>query len=95
MLEPPVRHNMVEHLEKGERHYLNKKRRLIETVIGQLTGRFKISTVWARKIWILSGRFSRKILAHELSILANTLLKKTIVTGTCDLYLKSRMPLSY
>jgi hypothetical protein len=31
--------------------------------------------VWGRKIWTLSGRLNRKILAHRLGVLANTLLK--------------------
>ena len=74
-LETPVRHNMVDPLEKTERDYLNKTRRLVETVIGQLTGQFNMNKVWARKMWTLSGRLSRKILAHGLGMLANTLLK--------------------
>ena len=74
-LETPVRHNMVDPLEKTERDYLNKTRRLVETVIGQLTGQFNMNKVWARKMWTLSGRLSRKILAHGLRLLANTLLK--------------------
>jgi IS5 family transposase len=74
-LETPVRHNMVDHLERKERTFLNKTRRLVETVIGQLAGQFNIEKVWARKIWTLSGRLSRKILAHSLGMLANTLLK--------------------
>jgi IS5 family transposase len=73
-LETPVRHNMVDPLKKAERDYLNKTRRLVETVIGQLTGQFNMNKVWARKIWTLSGRLSRKILAHGLGMLANTLL---------------------
>ena len=74
-LETPVRHNMNDHLEKTERNFLNKTRRLVETVIGQLTGQFNMNKVWARKVWTLSGRLSRKILAHGLGMLANTLLK--------------------
>ena len=74
-LETPVRHNMIDHLEKPERTFLNKTRRLVETVIGQLTGQFNMNKVWARKVWTLSGRLSRKILAHGLGMLVNTLLK--------------------
>jgi hypothetical protein len=74
-LETPVRQNMVDHLEKTERTFLNKARRLVETVIGQLTAQFNIEKVWARKTWTLSGRLSRKILAHSLGILANSRLK--------------------
>ena len=74
-LETPVRHNMIDHLDKSERTFLNKTRRLVETVIGQLTGQFNMNKVWARKMWTLSGRLSRKILAHSLGMLANTQLK--------------------
>jgi len=45
------------------------------TVIGQLTGRFNKSNIWAIKMRTLSGRLSRKVLAHGLSMLANTLLR--------------------
>jgi hypothetical protein len=65
---------MIDPLEKTERDFLNKTRRLVETVIGQLTGQFNMNKVWARKVWTLSGRLSRKILAHGLGMLANTLL---------------------
>ena len=70
-LETPVRHNMDDNLDKETRTFLNKKRRLIETVIGQLSGQFSIEKVWARKNWTLAGRLSRKILAHGLGMLAN------------------------
>ena len=74
-LETPVRQNMTDHLDKTARNFLNKTRRLVETVIGQLTGQFNMNKVWAKKMWTLSGRLSRKILAHSLGMLANTLLK--------------------
>jgi hypothetical protein len=54
-LETPVRHNMADPLPKSERTFLNKTRRLVETVIGQLTGQFNMNKVWARKIWTLVG----------------------------------------
>jgi hypothetical protein len=73
-LETPVRHNMTDPLPKAERTFLNKTRRLVETVIGQLTGQFKMNKLWARKSWPLVGRFSQKMLAHELGILANVKL---------------------
>ncbi len=62
---------MDDNLDKETRTFLNKKRRLIETVIGQLSGQFSIEKVWARKNWTLAGRLSRKILAHGLGMLAN------------------------
>jgi len=39
-------------------------RRLIETVIGQLTERFHIEKVRARDTWHQCSRFWRKLLAH-------------------------------
>jgi hypothetical protein len=55
---------MTDPLSKVERNLLNKMRRLVETVIGQLTGQFNMNKVWPRKSWTLVSRFSRKILAH-------------------------------
>ena len=49
-LETPVHHSMVDPLEKTERDYLNKARRLVATGIGQLTGQFNMNKVWARKV---------------------------------------------
>jgi hypothetical protein len=48
-----------------------KVRRLIETVIGQLVGRFHLDKVWARDIWHLSSRLNREILAHTLCFWLN------------------------
>ncbi|MFT6249042.1 MAG: hypothetical protein ACJAZQ_002254 [Cognaticolwellia sp.] len=70
-LETPVRHNMTDPLPKAERTFLNKTRRLVETVIGQLTGQFNMNKVWARKSWALVGRFSQKMLVHGLGMLSN------------------------
>ena len=47
--------------------WLIQMRRRIETVIGQLVGRFKAKSVWARDVWHLSSRFLRKILSHTLA----------------------------
>jgi hypothetical protein len=70
-LETPVRHNMTIPLPKAERTFLNKTRRLVEKVIGQLTGQFKMNKVWARKSWTLVGRSSQKMLAHGLGMLTS------------------------
>ena len=51
------------------RRYLNKTRRRVETVIGQLTERFSISKIWARDTWHLTNRISRKILSHTMAML--------------------------
>jgi Transposase DDE domain len=44
-------------------------RRRIETVIGQLVGRFHMKKVWAQDLWHLSSRLLRKVLSHTLALL--------------------------
>ena len=48
-----------------------KARRKIETVISQLTERFNIQKVWAKDLWHLTHRFTRKILAHTACVILN------------------------
>lgn len=50
---------------------LTGKRRLIETVAGQLEQRFGIKTTFARDLWHLLNRIIRKILSHTISVLLN------------------------
>lgn len=50
---------------------LTGKRRLIETVAGQLEQRFSIKTTFARDLWHLLNRIIRKILSHTLGVLLN------------------------
>jgi len=60
--------------EKRSKNFVNwlvSTRRLIETVIGQLTERFNIERVRSRKIWYLINRVARKILSHTISVLIN------------------------
>ena len=45
---------------------LQRMRRLIETVIGQLVGRFHFEKLWARDLWHLTSRLNRKLLAHTV-----------------------------
>ena len=67
----PMRSNMDDPVPKETRNLLNSKRRLIETVIGQLAGQFSIEKCWARDMWHLSNRLARKNLSHTLGILVN------------------------
>ena len=53
---------------------LMRIRRLVETVIGQLTERLHIEKVWARDRWHLANRFIRKLLAHTVGVFLNKLL---------------------
>ncbi|TAN35447.1 hypothetical protein EPN27_03860 [Patescibacteria group bacterium] len=46
---------------------LNKTRRIIETVIGQLTERLHIEKIRARDLWHLTNRIGRKLLSHAMA----------------------------
>lgn len=48
-------------------HWLTQTRRRIETVIGQLVGRFHGKRVWARDPWHLCSRWLRKLLSHTFA----------------------------
>jgi Transposase DDE domain len=49
--------------------WLVGKRRRIETVIGQLVGRYHLKQVWARDAWHLWSRWLRKLLSHTMTVL--------------------------
>lgn len=70
-LQTSLRDNMKDDRPKSFLKWLVGTRRLIETVIGQLTERFHIEKVWARDLWHQSSRFWRKLLAHTASIRLN------------------------
>ena len=48
-----------------------KTRRLVETVIGQLSERFHLQTVRSWDLWHFTNRINRKILAHTLAFWIN------------------------
>lgn len=70
-MQTAVRSNMQE--RRGEKFvkWLKSTRRLVETVIGQLTDRFHIEKVRAGKVWYLTNRIARKVLAHTVCMLIN------------------------
>lgn len=70
-LETPLRDNMEDNRSNTFVKWLVSCRRLIETVIGQLTERFHIEKVRARDCWHQASRFWRKILAHTICIKLN------------------------
>lgn len=70
-LQTPLRENMQDDRPKSFLKWLVGTRRLIETVIGQLTERLHIEKVWARDVWHQFSRFWRKLLAHTASIRLN------------------------
>lgn len=70
-LQPTVHSNMNEKRGKNFIQWLTSTRRLVETVIGQLTERFQIEKVRARKLWYLTNRIARKVLAHTVCVYIN------------------------
>ncbi len=67
----PLRGNMKDDRPKAFVKNLNNRRRLVETVIGQLTERFNIEKVRARDLWHLTVRAGRKLLAHTVDCYLN------------------------
>jgi len=65
-LQTALRKNMQETRPKAWVKLLMRVRRLIETVIGQLAGRFNLERVHARDRWHLISRINRKLLAHTV-----------------------------
>ena len=47
---------------------LRQKRRRIETVISQMTERYRAKKVWARDRWHLTSRFLRKVLSYTMAV---------------------------
>jgi len=70
-LHTPLRENMKDTRPASLVKALNNRRRLIETVIGQLTERFHIEKVRARDLWHLTVRIERKLLAHTINCFIN------------------------
>jgi len=68
----PKRKNMPDDRSPEYVGAMKSMRRLVETVISQLTGRFNIAKVWARDPWHLSNRVTRKILSHTMAIFINS-----------------------
>ena len=54
-----------------------RERRLVETVIGQLTERFHIQRIRARDTWHLTVRVIRKVLSHTVAVFFNRMLGNT------------------
>lgn len=70
-LQTPLRENMEDKRKPWFLKWMKSTRRLIETVIGQLTERFHIERVRARDRWHQASRFWRKLLAHTVCIKLN------------------------
>src|SRR5215211_7179156 len=50
---------------------LSRFRYRIDTVFGQLAGRYSVKRVWVRDLWHLTSRLLRKILSHTIAFLLN------------------------
>jgi len=70
-LETALRSNMKDHRAPAGIKQLQRLRRLIETVIGQLVERFHIEKVRARDMWHFTSRLHRKLLAHTVCLWLN------------------------
>jgi hypothetical protein len=70
-LQTAARSNMKEKRSEKFIRWLVSTRRLVETVIGQLTERFNIEKMRARKVWYLTSRIARKALAHTVAVFIN------------------------
>jgi hypothetical protein len=70
-LETALRSNMADSRPPETIKLLNSTRRLIETVIGQLSERFKIEKVRARDLWHQTSRLARKLLSHTVCVFLN------------------------
>ena len=79
VLEHPLRSNMAEDRTPEYLKKMKDQRRIVETVIGQLTERFNIEKVRARTTHRLGNRFMRKILAHTIGIFLNKDLGRSLL----------------
>lgn len=70
-LQTPLRKNMTDSRDKTFVKQLMSARRLVETVIGQLSERFHIEKMRARDLWHAQNRFIRKLLAHTIGVFLN------------------------
>lgn len=68
-LQTPFKDNMNDPRPKEYINSIMNKRRLIETVIGQLVERFQIQAIRAKDLFHLSIKVGRKILAHTFGFL--------------------------
>ena len=70
-LQTSLRKNMKDSRDKFLVKQLMSARRLVETVIGQLSERFHIEKIRARDLRHAQNRFIRKLLAHTVGVFLN------------------------
>ncbi len=66
-LQTPLRENMTDSRNPDFVKWAISTRRLVETVIGQLTERFQINTIRVKDFWHFQARVARKLLAHVIA----------------------------
>ena len=59
---------------------LNRQRRRIETVLGQLAERMHVKRTWARDLWHLCHRIIRKVLCHTVAAYINVSQGRSPIT---------------
>ncbi len=67
----PMRSNMQEGIWETAKRFFGNARRIVETVISQLSERLNIEKVRARDTWHLTSRWARKLLSHTIAIWIN------------------------
>lgn len=78
-LETPARINMKENRDPVFVKLIRKKRKIVETVISQLTRIFNIENIRVKNLWHLTNRIIRKILAHNICTIINLMHGSTIL----------------
>jgi len=78
-LQTPLRKNMNDSRPKAFVKQIMSIRRLVETVIGQLSDRFHIEKSRVRDLWYLTNRFIRKLLAHTVGVFLNFCLGQQLL----------------
>lgn len=78
-LQTPLRKNMKESRPKAFVKQIMSIRRLVETVIAQLSDRFHIEKMRVRDLWHLNNRFIRKVLAHTVGVFLNYCLGQQLL----------------
>jgi hypothetical protein len=78
-LQTPLRDNMKEDRPPSFIKWTMSVRRLVETVIGQLSERFHIEKVRARDLWHQASRFWRKLLAHTICVKINLIQENELL----------------
>jgi len=66
-VQTPLRDNMNDPRNPEFVQWIVSTRRLVETVIGQLTERLKINAIRVKDFWHLQSRIARKLLAHAIA----------------------------